>query len=115
MSCAWDLLCVTCDSKHGFDANHGDEALSNIAYAAPTLAMLAEVAPGLEVKCWRAGDLSTEWFRKHGRHELVPVNEYGDRLGECLKDVNCGACNVRHSCRAPRGHEGECVTTRKAP
>lgn len=81
MSCDWDILCRTCDSRHGFsDANHCDDVMRHLIRHREAIAALAPLlrdAPeSVEFKLYY-GSIDAAWFAKHTGHDLVPIDEYG--------------------------------------
>ena len=77
---------------------------------ADSIAALAELQSGgdFEIR-WTYGEygrVDAMWFRRHLRHNLIPIDEYGRLLDQCHEHVYCGECNNRHDCALKLGHDG---------
>jgi hypothetical protein len=129
MSCDWDLFCLDCNEAHGFDdLNHWDDTLALVAKHGPALAdacaallSLREACRVEETGAWRIelelnlrtyARVNLEWFVKHGRHRILPKDEYGRLLDECGKYYTCPACKTQKKCRRTTNHGGDCLDQR---
>lgn len=117
MSMDYDVICLTCDVRHGFeDANHRDDLMRLVVAEARHLKAFAPIARRLAGKYGsRAGfyledaryRVDFDWFEKHGDHVLGSINEAGEMDGDCgERFVCCALCESRHTCVLVKGHDG---------
>jgi hypothetical protein len=121
MSADWHVHCLDCNDTQTFDdAHHMQGTMAALCKNAEAIAALVPLirdggALGLEVR--NHGEVDTQWFAQHLGHRLVPINEYGEALGECSERVDC-ACGSPMSCKREYGHVGEhdpSLNPRRAP
>jgi len=110
MSTDWNVHCLDCKSTHTFDdANHQVEAMAVLCKYASAIASLAPLVrenPNvLELRLGHYGEIDVFWFADHHTHRLIPINEYGAILGQCVEYVDCG-CGSRRRCTLDHGHDG---------
>lgn len=111
MSCDWDIKCVDCDEKHGFqDMNHCEDLMHALIRHANAIAMLHALAEdrfaNVELMAmYPERSVNILFFKKHQGHHLRPVNEYGGLSGDCSERVACPTCGTSHPCKLPEGHE----------
>ncbi len=119
MSNYWDLWCLDCDERHGFDnlnrENKKLAALSRHAQAIATLLPLHnEPDVDLEVHArYSDARIDIPWFAKHAGHRLAPKDEYGRQQDECGEYFSDCACGHRgKTCARPYKHDGSHSTDR---
>ena len=111
MSCDWDIKCVDCNEKHGFeDMNHDEPLMLVIIRHADAIAALHMLvsdrdAYTVELAAGRGRRVNITFFKKHQGHNLRPVDEYGRLSGNCSERVDCPTCGASHPCKLPEGHE----------
>lgn len=112
MSTDWDVFCLDCGKECGIsNANHADDGMLELIRFAPALQDLSKHEHGwrIDVEIKVCGQLVfLDFFRIHGRHNLVPRSEYGEILASCAEPVHKTTCqNCVHKCVLPRKHDGE--------
>lgn len=115
MSRYWHLHCVDCKVTHIFDsANHMDEEILQLIKHSEAIAALDDLmrAPrcaDVELRFGPYGQIDTAWFREHLGHQMLPIDEYGEVLGQekCWEYSTCSDGH-QHRCTLLRGHEGPC-------
>ncbi len=115
MSLYWDIVCLECNDKHGFQVNHGDSTMVELVGDAVDLGIaaksLVKLKSNVVLRVDHYGEslmLDMQWFARHGDHHLSPVDEYGRLKSECGLAVKCGTCDAHHSCKLDREHGGDC-------
>lgn len=121
MSNKWDIYCRTCNDYAGLEWNHKrDEIrvlLEHRAAIAKLIAVEDELRPllplGVSVDLSAGADcyaVPLHFFRVHGEHDLVPIDEYDVIDGLCAKSWQCAApgCRTWHRCGLEDGHAGPC-------
>jgi len=111
MSTDWHVHCLDCKDTHEFrDANWCDDDMAVLCKHAAAIAALVPLLGEtrlLTVELMTMyGRIEAHWFAQHAGHRLVPINEYGDFIGQCAEYVDC-ACGSRRRCTLHHGHEGE--------
>jgi hypothetical protein len=129
MSQYWDVYCLTCQKKHGFQyANHRSTEMQELCINAPQIRDWAVHTKALNaLGCvdvcatyigagdGGSGHLDLDFFIEHGDHELAPRNEYGGFMEECGQRFTCGGCGYgHHICHLPAKHEGAHSVVRPA-
>lgn len=109
MSTNWYVHCLDCQDTHRFDgANHLDEEMATLCKHADAIAAIAplidEAGISIDLRT-SVGNINPDWFVRHKRHKLIPINEYGAVLGQCATRVDCG-CGSRQRCTLNAGHDG---------
>jgi len=110
MSTEWFLHCATCRSSHPEQFNPGEDDLAEVLARRAEIERAAEALPGAKL-VFEVLSREVEvgaFFREHRGHEVVVLNWYGDRFGECAKRVDCAACGAYQRCGKPQGHEPPC-------
>jgi hypothetical protein len=124
MSCDWDVMCLDCNSHHGFsDANHQSDLMadlaklgSELAKLGPILNHLSKVTNQVLVQIgYSSYTLDYKWFEKHGNHRLVAVDEYGGCLDECGEWFRCNHCETQQRCKRSPYHDGPHREKRDVP
>ena len=110
MSTYWHIRCVDCKNTHTFDcANHEEKLMLMLCRNAESIAALDDMMrdpESCDVKLrTNYGEVDTAWFRSHLGHQLLPIDEYGHVLGQCLERVVC-ECGASHACDLSLNHEG---------
>lgn len=123
MSCDWDVRCLDCEVNAGFDdTNHAVDAMRALAKRGPELAALGAAflalskslegergyfEPRMSLRELSYGwNLDAAWWAKHGRHQLVAVDEYGRCDDACNERFDCKTCHHTEWCKRVKGHEG---------
>jgi hypothetical protein len=124
MSCDWDVRCLDCEVDAGFDdTNHAVDAMRALAKRGPELAALGAAflalskslegergyfEPRMSLRELSYGwNLDAAWWVKHGRHQLVAVDEYGRCDDACNERFDCKTCHHTEWCKRVKGHEGD--------
>ncbi len=113
MSNYWDLWCLDCDERHGFDnMNRQNKNLAALAKHAAALAALLPLSEMQEVdllvqSTYSGGHVNLRWFAKHAGHRLAAKDECGREEDSCYEWFKCPACGTQKSCALLKGHPGE--------
>ena len=111
MSTDWYVHCLDCKQTHSFtESNHLDRTMAALCEHAAAIAALQPLFKmGFDIELNIPGTytvIDVDWFAEHAGHRLVPINEYGALLDQCVEYVRCSCGNARR-CERERGHDGE--------
>lgn len=85
MSKYWRYGCIDCDVDCGYDINHGDARLRDLAVVAwPAIRKLHETIKGSEIEGWLEIEMMgyqniVGFLETHDGHQIELRSEYGDR------------------------------------
>ena len=124
MSTNYDVVCLDCQDKHGFDRDELLRQVRNLVVHAPTLADMGHtfkaiegmgLVPKLSLDDYGDDPVNLEWFAKHKGHRLAVVDEYGRLDGDCGEYFRCAGCDRTVACVLPKDHESKKHSAKRGP